>query len=136
MVIRILFWALLLLFVLLQLYLLLFPLLLLLLEECKQHLFNFWRDSRLICICPLHFMLFDLPRCMTRGRRDRRRHVNEGVAREGSARLNYALVCMHKKRKLHFGLSENRWRGGRSGAGSRRGRLNRNVKTVADSSNI
>lgn len=47
-----------------------FPLLLLLLhllllcEECKQHLFNFWRDSRLICIWPLHFMLFDLPRCM------------------------------------------------------------------------
>lgn len=33
-------------------------------EECKQHLFNFWRDSRLICIWPLHFMLFDLPRCM------------------------------------------------------------------------
>lgn len=111
MVIRILFWALLLLFVLLQLYLLLYPLLLLLLEECKQHLFNFWRDSRLICICPLHFMLFDLPRCMMRGKG---RQAATCKWRRGTWGISQTQLraCLHaQKRKLHFGLSENRWRG-------------------------
>lgn len=112
MFIRILNWALLLLLLLLlHLYLLLLPLLLLLLEECKQHLFNFWRDSRLICICPLHFMLFDLPHCMMRGEG---RQAPTCKWRRGTWGISQTQLraCLYaEKRKLQFGLSEKQWRG-------------------------